>query len=92
MTVVSFEEQVEIPMDLRSLAQFRHWAASHHRGSAGFVPVKADPEGFQYSQVFDKRMRLERVRDDMGLWCFQLIVRDAHPCRAFHRLPTGRAL
>ena len=52
-TAVIFEEQVEIPMDLRSLADFRRWAMSDdfpERGRidyiAGRIEVDISPEAF----------------------------------------------
>jgi len=52
-TTVAFEEQIEIPMDLRSLADFRRWALSDdfpERGRidyiSGRIEVDMSPEDF----------------------------------------------
>jgi Uma2 family endonuclease len=46
----------------------------HHRGGAGFEPSQADAEGFAPSLVFGRRFALERDRDELGFWRYDLRV------------------
>lgn len=44
----------------------------HHRGKTEFQPVTQDEEGFQLSEVFKRRYRLERQTTPRGHWKFDL--------------------
>jgi Uma2 family endonuclease len=48
----------------------------HRRGESAFDPVTADGEGFQASEVFACRFRLDRARDRRGHWSYSLVVRE----------------
>ncbi|WP_166822746.1 Uma2 family endonuclease [Thalassoroseus pseudoceratinae] len=43
------------------------------RGETEFVPVPHDDGAFQTSSVFDLGFRLERARDELGHWTYQLV-------------------
>ena len=45
----------------------------HHRGETAFQPVPLDEEGFQRSNVLDRRYRLEREPDDVSDWIYDLL-------------------
>jgi hypothetical protein len=45
------------------------------RGETAFVHVVPDADGFGESKVFAKQFRLNRMRDEDGLWTFDLQVR-----------------
>jgi Uma2 family endonuclease len=45
----------------------------HRRGKHGFEPVEVDTDGFQRSDLASCRFRLERSRDSLGFWQFDLI-------------------
>lgn len=47
----------------------------HHRGPAGWERAPADPEGFQYSTVFERRFRLTRETEEDGEPLFDLEIR-----------------
>jgi Uma2 family endonuclease len=44
----------------------------HQRGPSGFEPVAVDADGFQRSEVFGCRYRLDAARDAEGNWEFDL--------------------
>ena len=45
----------------------------HHRGESQFEPARPDEDGFQFSQVFQRRYRLERhVQPPDNLWQYDL--------------------
>jgi Uma2 family endonuclease len=49
----------------------------HARGTDGYEPGPVDEEGFQRSEVFDLRFRLDRRRNARGRWVFDL---QSRPC------------
>jgi len=44
----------------------------HRRGPSGYLPASVDAEGFQYSGVLQRWLRLTRRRDRHGGWAFDL--------------------
>ena len=44
----------------------------YRRGMTAFEPAAIDPEGYQYSAVLDCWYRLERYRDEVGDWAYEL--------------------
>jgi Uma2 family endonuclease len=44
----------------------------HRRGTSGYEPADADPDGFQRSEVLDRSFHLARGRNEDGLWEFEL--------------------
>lgn len=42
------------------------------RGESGFIPVEADRDGFQLSSVLGQACRLDRTRDRLGAWRYEL--------------------
>jgi Uma2 family endonuclease len=44
----------------------------YHRGPTAFGPASKDAEGYQYSAVLDCWYRLERYRDEVGDWAYEL--------------------
>jgi Uma2 family endonuclease len=48
----------------------------HHRGARKFKPVSVSRDGLQRSAVFDKRFRLERRKNRMNHWRYDLHVFD----------------
>jgi hypothetical protein len=44
----------------------------HRRGATAFEPAPFDAEGYQYSAVLDCWYRLERYRDEVGNWAYEL--------------------
>jgi Uma2 family endonuclease len=51
----------------------------HVRDRAQFAPVGSDAEGFQPSQVLDRRFQLTRRRNRRGRWRFELRVSPSAP-------------
>ena len=49
----------------------------HYRGPSRFEPAPVDTEGFQLSKVMGCRYRLERRRDPLGNWEYELQDREA---------------
>lgn len=49
--------------------------AIHTRGESGFIPVKADRDGFQASSVLGQACRLDRTLDRLGAWRYELSTR-----------------
>lgn len=47
-----------------------------HRRRGRFVRVKPDAHGFQKSTVLGRRFRFTRRRDDLGMWFYDLNVRN----------------
>jgi Uma2 family endonuclease len=47
----------------------------HRPGDAGYEPAPADAEGYQPSAVLGRAFRLDRQRDHLGNWTFDLRVR-----------------
>jgi Uma2 family endonuclease len=45
----------------------------HRRGESEFVPVEADSEGYQWSQVMSTSYNLHRKWDERGRWVFDLL-------------------
>jgi Uma2 family endonuclease len=45
----------------------------HSRGIEGFVARRADRDGYQRSDVLDRRFRLDRRRDELGHWQYDLL-------------------
>jgi hypothetical protein len=74
-TTLVIEEQIEIPLDIRSLADFRRQPlvfGIHECGPSQYRAVKPDPEGFQFSAVLGCHFRLESRRDAQGHQVFDL--------------------
>jgi Uma2 family endonuclease len=44
----------------------------HRRGKSGFLSVRSDPNGFLKSEVVCQSFRLNRERDRLGYWEFEL--------------------
>jgi Uma2 family endonuclease len=44
----------------------------YRRGATAYEPAPADAEGYQYSAVLDYWYRLERYRDEVGNWAYEL--------------------
>lgn len=47
----------------------------HARGESGYEPVAADAEGFQPSAVLGTSFRLDRTKDRLGAWQYDLVSR-----------------
>ena len=45
----------------------------HRRGETAFVPRRADRDGYQRSSVLDRGFRLDRRRDELGHWQYDLL-------------------
>lgn len=45
----------------------------HQRGEAAFEPAKTDDDGFQTSTVLGQSFRLDRNRDRLGSWQYELV-------------------
>lgn len=45
-----------------------------HRSPTGFQAAKPTDDGFQHSNVFQCRFRMERNRDEVGYWEYDLIL------------------
>jgi len=48
----------------------------HHRGQSQYEPAATDAEGYQYSNVLDRRYRLDRSRNPKGRIVFDLRERE----------------
>ena len=44
----------------------------HQRGKKEFQPVGIDDEGYQKSEVFNRRYRLDREADEISDWIYDL--------------------
>ena len=44
----------------------------HHDTEDGYVPAPVDADGFQHSEVFNRRFRLIRRRNSRGRWTYEL--------------------
>lgn len=47
----------------------------HSRSESGFSPVQSDAEGFQASTVLGQSFRLDRSRDRLGAWQYDMVGR-----------------
>jgi len=49
----------------------------HHRGESEFQSVAVDDDGFQFSEVLNRRYRLERLTSARGHWKYDLEEKEA---------------